>query len=62
MFILLVASFALAQAIAPDDGYEGMFSTQNQTVERTCQMVPNLPDFLDGSFLLPTVAQFEMGK
>lgn len=57
----------VVHSIEPDAGYENLFVSANATIERNCISISStsstsaLPAYLQGSFLIPTVAQFEMG-
>ena len=59
--ILLVALLAAVAAQPADLGYENLFFSQPQHVPRTCLPLPGAPAWLRGSFILPAVAQFEVG-
>jgi len=44
-----------------DIGYEKMWEDSPKNVEWDCWQQPKLPQWLSGSFILPSVAQFSMG-
>ena len=60
--VALAAIAALASAAGrADEGYENLFLSFANEVPRVCVPCPSCPRFLQGSFVLPSVAQFELG-
>ncbi len=61
LLLCCCVSHAAAGEAPPDQGYLELFVTHNVSTPRTCSPVPDLPAHLDGTFLIPTLGQFEMG-
>jgi len=60
--VLLAFTGAVSSSTSDDVGYERMFETWSNEVDATCYDVDtNLPAWLNGSWILPTVGQFELG-
>jgi len=55
------AVFALARALNEDIGYELLFADSTETVEWECWDAPQLPSWMNGSFVIPAVGQFSFG-
>ncbi len=63
MIRTIVAAFAWAlTAASPEDiGYEKLWQDSPEEVDWQCWTKDALPSWLNGSFILPSVAQFSMG-
>jgi carotenoid cleavage dioxygenase-like enzyme len=48
--------------VVADAGYNLLYTSNNLTVERTCMSMKGLPHYLNGTWLIPSVGQFEMGE
>lgn len=56
---LAICLLLLAASRAQDDvGYEYLFEDSTETVEWQCWDAPQLPSWLNGSFIIPAVGQF----
>jgi len=60
--IIAVHAVPLKPAPAADLGYELIFKSENSTVDNKCFPAPNLPAFLNGSYLFAAIGQLEMGE
>lgn len=48
--------------VSPDKGYRGLFVTSNASLPRTCEESVRLERLAEGTFLLPSSGQMEMGN
>eukprot|EP00930_Biecheleria_cincta_P071298 TRINITY_DN58815_c0_g1_i1.p1 TRINITY_DN58815_c0_g1~~TRINITY_DN58815_c0_g1_i1.p1 ORF type:complete len:536 (-),score=83.86 TRINITY_DN58815_c0_g1_i1:278-1858(-) len=65
LFSMLSVVFALAvsaASVAVDEGFELLVKSNPEQVNWTCQPVPGLPRWINGTLILPSAAQFEMGE
>ena len=53
---------SVSLCFASDIGYERLFESSVDEVNRQCVKIDPLLDFLKGSFLLPSIAQYGIGK
>lgn len=58
--LALLAPSALAKRI--DVGYEQLFQNYGEAWEETCMDVPDMPAFLDGTFIMPAVGLYAVGN
>jgi len=60
--VVLLSTVALSLSHTPEDvGYELMFQDATTEVDWKCWDAPKLPSWINGSFVLPAVAQFSYG-